>query len=53
MEDTIKNNESKHYLMLCNGGLVNLGILDKNIDIDKEYGDECIVLKISNFEDLN
>jgi hypothetical protein len=39
--------------MLCNGELLNIGVIDKSVDIDNEFGDECVVLRISNFENMN
>ena len=53
MEHTIKQGCSEYYLMLCNGELINIGVIDKCVDIDKEFGDECVVLRISNFENRN
>ena len=44
-EDTIKVNESKYYCMCCNGSFSSIDIPD---DVDKEYSDECIIVKITN-----
>ncbi len=39
--------------MMSDGELIHIGLISQNVKIDKEYGDEVVVLKISNFEDLN
>ncbi len=52
-ELTIKNQESQYFLMLSDGELIHIGLIGQNVKIDKEYGDEVVVLKISNYEDLN
>lgn len=52
-ELTIKNQESQYFVMLSNGQLMHIGFIDENVNIDKVYGDECVILKISNFEVLN
>lgn len=53
MEFTIKNKESAYFVMRPNGELFNIGIPEKNDNIDESYGEECVILKISNFENLN
>ena len=53
MEFTIKNRESAYYIMRSNGELILIEMPNKNVDIDKAYGEECVILKISNFENLN
>ena len=43
--DTIKFRESKWYCMLSNGAFISVG---KPINIAEEYGDECVIVKITN-----
>ena len=43
--DIIKFRQSKYYLMLCNGCFINI---PKPNNINKEYGDECVIVKITN-----
>ncbi len=35
--------------MLSDGELIHVGIINNKTKIDKEYGDEVVVLKISKF----
>ncbi len=51
-ELTIKNNESQYVLMLSDGEFIHVGVLPRNVKLNKEYGDEVVVVKISSFEDL-
>ncbi len=39
--------------MLSDGEFIHVGVLAGNVQLNKEYGDEVVVVKISNFEDLN
>jgi hypothetical protein len=43
--DTIKYQESKYYCMISNGCFSNI---PKPSNITKGYGDECVVVKITN-----
>ena len=43
--DTIKYRESKYYCMISNGGLASV---PKPDNINKYYGDECVIVKITN-----
>ena len=45
-EETVTRGEIKYFLMLCSGSLLCIG----PPRCDNEYGDECVVLKISNVE---
>ena len=49
----LKNRESAYFVMLSNGKLIHIAPIGKDVDIDKEYGDECVVLTISSFEDIS
>ena len=44
-KDTIKYRESKYYCMISNGCFINI---PKPVDVDVEFGDECIIIKITN-----
>jgi hypothetical protein len=48
-EITIAQNEHRYFCMLCNGSLLKI---DKPRR-DNEYGDECVILKISNLEGVD
>ena len=43
--DTIKYQESKYYCMVANGCFINI---PKPANIDKEFGDECVIVKITH-----
>ena len=43
--DTIKYQNSKYYCMISNGCFINI---PKPFNVDTEYGDECIIVKITN-----
>jgi hypothetical protein len=43
--DVIKYNESKYYGMISNGCFINI---PKPVNVDEEYGDECVIIKITN-----
>jgi hypothetical protein len=43
--DTIKYRCSKYYCMISNGSFINI---PKPWDVDIEYGDECVIVKITN-----
>ena len=43
--DIIKYRESKYYCMISNGSFINI---PKPDNINKEYGDECVIVKITN-----
>ena len=43
--DTIKYSESKYYCMISNGSFINV---PKPKNLNKEYGDECVIVKITN-----
>ncbi len=45
-ENNIENNERSYCCVLCNGGFLSIGQPLR----DNEYGDECVVLKITNVE---
>jgi hypothetical protein len=45
-ETTIRHGESSYFCMLCNGSLLQIPKPKR----DNDYGDECVVLKISNME---
>ena len=44
-KDTIKYRESKYYCMISNGCFINI---PKPVDVDVEFGDECVIIKITN-----
>jgi hypothetical protein len=48
-EHTVERGEHQYLCMLCTGGLL---LIEAPRGAD-EYGDECVVLKISNKEDLD
>ena len=43
--DNIKCRESKYYCMISNGCVVNIA---KPFNVDTEYGDDCVLVKITN-----
>ena len=43
--DAINYRESKYYCMISNGSFINIS---KPYDINKEYGDECVIVKLTN-----
>ena len=43
--DVIKYQESKYYCMISNGCFISI---PKPFNVDTEYGDECVVVKITN-----
>jgi hypothetical protein len=43
--DTIKYRESKYYCMISNGCFINI---PKPSNLNKEYSDECVIVKITN-----
>jgi hypothetical protein len=43
--DTIKYRESKYYCMISNGCFINI---PKPSNLNLEYGDECVIVKITN-----
>ena len=43
--DTIKYLESKYYCMVSNGCFISI---PKPVNVDTDYGDECVVVKITN-----
>jgi hypothetical protein len=43
--DTIKCRESKYYCMVSNGCFISI---PKPSNIDKEFGDECVIVKLTN-----
>ena len=43
--DTIKYRESKYYCMISNGSFINI---PKPYNINKKYGDECVIVKLTN-----
>ena len=45
-ETTIKQGDSTYFCILCNGALLQIPRPKR----DNDYGDECVVLRISNTE---
>ena len=45
-ETTIRHGDAAYFCMLCNGALLQVPKPKR----DNDYGDECVVLKISNNE---
>ena len=43
--DTIKDQESKYYCMISNGCFISI---PKPDNLNKEYGEECVIVKITN-----
>ena len=43
--DYIKYRDSKYYCMISNGSFINI---PKPFNIDADYGDECVIIKITN-----
>ena len=43
--DTIKYRNSKYYCMVSNGCFISI---PKPVNVDTDYGDECVVVKITN-----
>ena len=43
--DTIKYQESKYYCMISNGSVISI---PKPDNPNKEYGEECVIVKITN-----
>jgi hypothetical protein len=43
--DTITYRESKHYCMISNGCVINI---PKPSNLNIEYGEECVIVKITN-----
>ena len=43
--DSIKYQESKYYLMLPNGCFISI---PRPKNLDTEYGEECVIVKITN-----
>jgi hypothetical protein len=43
--DVIQYRESKYYCMMSNGCFINIS---KPSNVDIEYGDECVIVKITN-----
>ena len=49
MEQTIKRHEYRYYVMLSNGQFMNID----DPTSDKEFNDECCIVKISNHDYVN
>ena len=43
--DVIKHHESNYYCMISNGCFINI---PKPSNVDKEYGDDCVNVKLTN-----